>query len=128
MVVAIIGMLSSVVLASLNTARQKGRDTRRIADLAQLQVALELYYSSTNSQYPSALSSLAPSYIASVPTDPLTAANYNFTAYTVSGRIVSYCIGAVMETTVPSPADGCSVPDDASPSEEPAGSYRVGPQ
>lgn len=127
-VVAIIGMLSSVVLASLNSARQKGRDARRIADLAQMQVALELYYSSNNSQYPSALSSLAPSYIASVPTDPQTGAAYNYTAYTVSSRIVSFCIGAVMEASAPSPADLCSVPAGASPSTEPTGSYRVGPQ
>ncbi|MEK7090104.1 MAG: type II secretion system protein, partial [Patescibacteria group bacterium] len=34
-VIAIIAMLASVVLASLNTARQKGRDAKRIADLKQ---------------------------------------------------------------------------------------------
>ncbi len=128
-VIAIIGLLSSVVLASLNSARQKGRDARRVADLKQLQVALELYYSSQgNPAYPSALSTLAPTYIASIPVDPQTGAAYNFTAYTVSSTVVSYCIGAVMEATVPSPADTCNVPAGASPSTEPTGSYRVGPQ
>jgi general secretion pathway protein G len=43
-VVAIISLLSSVVLASLNTARAKARDTRRLSDMRQIQNALELYY------------------------------------------------------------------------------------
>jgi len=52
-VIAIIAMLASVVLASLNTARQKGRDAKRIADLKQVQLALELHFDA-NSQYPAA--------------------------------------------------------------------------
>ena len=44
-VIAIIGLLSSIVMASLNSARKKARDSRRIADLKQLQIALEMYYS-----------------------------------------------------------------------------------
>ena len=43
-VIAIIGVLASVVLASLNTARKKSRDARRIADIKQIQLALELYF------------------------------------------------------------------------------------
>ena len=43
-VVAIIGLLSSSVLASLNTAREKSRDARRITDMKEIQKALELYY------------------------------------------------------------------------------------
>lgn len=50
-VVAIIGILASVVLASLNTARMKARDTKRIADLRQMRNALELYYDA-NFAYP----------------------------------------------------------------------------
>src|SRR4051812_15987542 len=50
-VIAIIGILSSIVLASLNTARQKSKNARSIADLRQLQNALELYYSDHNA-YP----------------------------------------------------------------------------
>jgi prepilin-type N-terminal cleavage/methylation domain-containing protein len=44
-VVAIIGILASVVLASLNSARSKARDARRKTDLVQIRTALELYYS-----------------------------------------------------------------------------------
>ena len=42
-VIAIIGILASVVLASLNSARKKSRDARRVADIKQIQLALELY-------------------------------------------------------------------------------------
>lgn len=35
-VIAIIGLLASVILASLNGARQKGRDARRVSDLKQM--------------------------------------------------------------------------------------------
>ena len=50
-VMAIIGILSAVVLTSLNGARQKGRDARRISDVKQIQLSLELYYDSTGA-YP----------------------------------------------------------------------------
>ena len=43
-VIAIIGLLSSVVLASLTSARESGRDAKRKLDLKQLENALELYY------------------------------------------------------------------------------------
>ncbi len=42
-VISIIGLLASVVLISLNNARLKARDTKRVADLRQIQKALEIY-------------------------------------------------------------------------------------
>ena len=36
--------LSSVVLASLNSARAKSRDAKRLSDIKSLQLALELYF------------------------------------------------------------------------------------
>ena len=51
-VIAIIGILSSVVLASLSTARQKSRDAKRISDIGQIQLALELFFDASQS-YPS---------------------------------------------------------------------------
>jgi general secretion pathway protein G len=42
-VIAIIGLLSAAILSSLSTANQRGRDANRIADMKQLQNALELY-------------------------------------------------------------------------------------
>lgn len=58
-VIAIIGLLASIVLVSLNTARAKARDTKRKADVGQLQIALELYYD-TNGQYPSSTGATSP--------------------------------------------------------------------
>ncbi|MEK7162326.1 MAG: type II secretion system protein [Patescibacteria group bacterium] len=45
-VIAIIGILASVVLASLNTARKKGNDSKVKAQLSGLRVAAELYWDS----------------------------------------------------------------------------------
>ena len=56
-VIAIIGILSSVVLASLSTARQKSRDAKRISDIGQVQLALELYFDRSQS-YPSTSASI----------------------------------------------------------------------
>jgi prepilin-type N-terminal cleavage/methylation domain-containing protein len=43
-VISIIGVLSSVVLASLNTARAKARDAKRKQDMRTISTALQLYY------------------------------------------------------------------------------------
>lgn len=50
-VIAIIGILASVVMASLNSARAKARDAKRMEEVKQIQNALELYYAN-NGQYP----------------------------------------------------------------------------
>lgn len=73
-VIAIIGVLASIVLASLNSARRKSRDTRRVADINQLRLALELYFDA-NAAYPDTIDLLetgcAGPCIPSVPDDPL---------------------------------------------------------
>jgi prepilin-type N-terminal cleavage/methylation domain-containing protein len=68
-VIAIIGLLASIILASLNTAQQKGRDARRVSDVKEIQLALELYFDA-NQAYPTSLAPLAPTYISALPTDP----------------------------------------------------------
>ncbi len=93
-VIAIIGILASVVLASLNSARGKARDAVRKSDLRQMQLALEAYFQDTGS-YPLAaggtwngyqttgcgvaagrsgaggyIPNLAPTYIPELPIDP----------------------------------------------------------
>lgn len=50
-VIAIISVLSAVVLSSLNSARKKARDARRVSDMKTMQLALALYYN-TNGSYP----------------------------------------------------------------------------
>ncbi|OGL75088.1 hypothetical protein A3C96_00625 [Candidatus Uhrbacteria bacterium RIFCSPHIGHO2_02_FULL_60_10] len=43
-VIAIIGLLSTLAVVALNSARQKSRDSKRVADIKQIQTALELYF------------------------------------------------------------------------------------
>lgn len=51
-VIAIIGLLSTLAIVALNSARQKSRDAKRVADIKQIQTALELYFNDQNA-YPS---------------------------------------------------------------------------
>ena len=106
-VIAIIGLLASIVLASLNTARAKARDTRRIEDLTQVRTALEEYYND-NGYYPIIIdencdnngwndlrSALTPKYIASLPNDPVSG-SYMY----CSDKLISpqeYVLGSQME-------------------------------
>ncbi len=96
-VIAIIGILASVVLASLNTARKKSRDARRVADIKQLQLALEMFFDAT-SAYPTTAqgtAALIPNYIPTVPQDPI-----GPTAYTYFGcgtPPTAYHVGAGLE-------------------------------
>jgi prepilin-type N-terminal cleavage/methylation domain-containing protein len=87
-VIAIIALLASIVLIALGGARTKARDTKRIADLSQIGVALQLYYND-NSTYPNCgewslstdsnwqttgcLQIALKPYISSLPIDPLNA-------------------------------------------------------
>ena len=99
-VIAIIGILASIVLASLKTARVKSRDARRIADVKQLQLALALYYDSHSSSYPSSLTPLvAAGDIPVIPTDPSTGASYAYAALGSGVTCSSYHIGATLEDT-----------------------------
>jgi type II secretion system protein G len=96
-VIAIIGLLASIVLVALNSARAKSRDAKRVADLRELQSALELYYTD-NGVYPqtscesppggaqsACWSTFLSSYVGSMPTDPL---NVNATyGYYYSGKV-----------------------------------------
>lgn len=50
-VIAIIGILASIVLVSLNDARRGARDTKKIGDMRQAQLGLEIYFTA-NSKYP----------------------------------------------------------------------------
>lgn len=43
-IISIIGLISSFALISLDSARKKSRDAKQIADLKQMQTALELYF------------------------------------------------------------------------------------
>lgn len=111
-VIAIIGVLSSTVLVALNDTRAKANNARRMADLKELQKALELYYSDHGS-YPvqtgwrgttpgcygtgadpsTAIPGLVPTYISVLPQDPqpkLSSRCYLYTSDGVDYKLLAY--------------------------------------
>lgn len=114
-VIAIIGVLASVVLASLNTARTKSRDARRVADVKQIQIALEMYMDS-NQEYPENVAVLVTAgLMPSEPKDPSTVVSYPYDNYqhgasqymacdaaTTAGTCLVYHLGATLENTTTS--------------------------
>lgn len=76
-VISIIALLASIVLVSLNTARQKARDARRVADIRTIQQALNLYFDVLG-RYPAILDSLKSTYVAQIPLDPKDNSAYKY--------------------------------------------------
>lgn len=107
-VFAIIGIFSLIIVASTGFSQSKARDQRRQEDLKEIQIGLAQYYQYYQ-QYPAGLTTGATTLSGfvlggggTIPTDPLTKASYYYAASTTSGVNTSYCIGALMETPVPS--------------------------
>lgn len=75
--IAIISILTGVSIVGLNSIRNKAKDTKRIADVRQLQIALATY-KSVNGKYPASggwlaenyIVGLAPAFISKLPVDP----------------------------------------------------------
>ncbi|MCK9244997.1 MAG: prepilin-type N-terminal cleavage/methylation domain-containing protein [Candidatus Marinimicrobia bacterium] len=74
-VIAIIGILTALAVVSLQNLRRSARDAKRVADVKQLQIALELYYQDNNT-YPAtlnpgeSLSSNSITYMEQIPYPP----------------------------------------------------------
>ena len=114
-VIAIIGLLSTLAVVALGSARAKARDAQRISNLKQIQTALELYNTDNNS-YPTAATAVtlgagnfvclnssgwagsgcASAYMNVVPKDPTASQNYSYT----SANGTTYSITATLEGTV----------------------------
>ncbi len=110
-VIAIIGLLSTLAVVALSSARLKSRDAKRVSDLKQMQTALELYFTDQNA-YPSQNGTLgagnwaclnsagwqatncANPYMARVPGDPGTG------SYVYSVGTSTYTITTALEGTV----------------------------
>lgn len=92
-VIAIIGLLASIALASFSAAQRKARDSDRKSDLVNLKKALELQKQDTSGSfyYPTATSTLAPTYIKVVPKDPSTKVDYNYVVPTGCNNTSVYC-------------------------------------
>lgn len=112
-VVAIIGILSGVVLVGLGPVQRGGRDSRRVADLRQVQNGLELYFNkcgyypggaagagctgfSQISTWTDLTNSLTQSAIGitQIPNDPSAGRNY---FYGTNGTGSGYILGGTLE-------------------------------
>jgi prepilin-type N-terminal cleavage/methylation domain-containing protein len=122
-VVAIVGLLSSVVVVGVGGARQKARDTKRVADMRSTQTWAEANYISA---YPDAATWTAWS---GKPIDPLNSGTNVYT-YAQCGT-QSYIAHALLEEGDNRPAGGLtSLPTECAGSGvtcDSAANYCVGP-
>ena len=51
-VIAIIGILASIVIPNISDFSIKAKDTRRMADIKNVQTAVDMYYAKNNGEYP----------------------------------------------------------------------------
>jgi len=89
-VVAIVGILSSIVIAKLNTAREKARDAQRVASVNQITNAVALYQNDNGGLPPGGdgveylngnpewIPGLVPKYISAIPSDPIDVDEHKF--------------------------------------------------
>lgn len=120
-VMAIIGILSSLMVVNLTGFRERTRDSQRKRDLLQIQTALELYRADVGS-YPaaplpacnSALVNGTATYMRRVPCDPRTATRYDYQRATTTTYVLSAClenandVGENTRTTTPVAGWSCS--------------------
>jgi type II secretion system protein G len=118
-VIAIIGILASIVIANLSGARSQAKDARRVSDIKNIQLALAQYFND-NLRYPCDIYATTNSaacprfngvYMSSVPKDPGTNANYAYTADNVGSidnvnacnsatlPAIMYHLGAALEVS-----------------------------
>ena len=105
-VISIIGLLASILVINLTSARRRARDTKRIADIRNLQTAAEDYFGKIG-KYPTVISDLVTAGNIPVwPLDPLApsgttctgnADNCYYYAIYPSTNPYSYHFGASME-------------------------------
>lgn len=103
-VIAIIGILSGVILFSVNTARAKSRDANRISSIRQIQYALEMYFN-VNGKYPTCLYTGGTCttvlngsiYMKTVPKDPGSGLSYTYAAIGSGTNCSGYHLGASLE-------------------------------
>jgi prepilin-type N-terminal cleavage/methylation domain-containing protein len=117
-VIAVIGILSGVVLASLNPSRAKSRDAYRLSEIRQIQYALNLYFN-TNGKYPTCLypggsctTTLQGSpFMSTVPKDPLTNLGFTYAARGSGTNCTGFHLGASLEDkTNPAMVTGADAP------------------
>jgi prepilin-type N-terminal cleavage/methylation domain-containing protein len=92
-VIAIIGILISVGVASYAQAQKKARNSKRRSDMQAIQAGFEQYYADNNGSYPANCSADMSLYLpAGFPADPKSTSSY-----TQSCSAGQYCFCASLE-------------------------------
>jgi len=86
LVIAILGILATLITGNFLTSLKKGRDARRKIDIEQIQKSLEMYYEDKRA-YPATITFGAnlndpisgKVYMQKIPNDPITNNNYVYT-------------------------------------------------
>lgn len=111
-VIAIIGLLSTIIAAPIQNARKKARDSKKIAEIKALQLAIEQYAEANLNTYPIRLGAVAPTFMPILPAAAATTSQqvnnrdkYAFAPYFADGNevqsggaVYGYHIGAHLET------------------------------
>ncbi|MFA6404847.1 MAG: type II secretion system protein [Candidatus Paceibacterota bacterium] len=106
-VIAIIAILTSIVMTNFSSSRSRARDAKRVSDLGQIQLALELYFdrckeypgsfsTSANNGCPSGISLIT--YISQIPSSPSPGSyGYHFNDNTVPYNPNDYVLHVTLE-------------------------------
>lgn len=129
--IAIIGVLSTVVMAGAASTRKSARVAQRVSDIKRVQSALDLYYAN-NKSYPSTggayrgvcpsyngsgaytaknglvIPGLVPDYILSIPVDPQTSATSDANCYLYNSNGIDYVFLVHQVTELSNGSSGAS--------------------
>lgn len=95
--IAVVGVLSTLVLLQLGTARARARDAKRIADVNQIRTAVEQYFEDSRGVYPAAIDQAhIGKYVTKIPADPLTNKPYEY-LFGPENAPTSYVVWAELE-------------------------------
>lgn len=125
-VVSLVGILATLVLANLNSARQRGRDAQRKSDLKNIATALRLYYNdygtypnsssgkimgcgvngNTECSWGGAFTAGSNTYMSVLPNDPLSGQDYRYTYSDSENYTLEACLENESDDKGQAPADG----------------------
>ena len=101
-VITVIGLLASIVLVSMGSARKRARDARRQADIRQIGTAMEFYYSDNSDKYllttagANTVTAIG-AYMPALPKDPLNTSPQQYTWTGNASPYQYYCVYTKLE-------------------------------
>ncbi len=130
--ISIIALLAALIISGIGNSRTRGRDSKRVSDIKNIQISLELYYdrnhfypdSATAQSVQTALTGLVSGgFMQSIPDDPLGGTVHYMYMSNGATKSTSYCLGADLESTIYA-ENTCATSPDLGATYE----YRAGPQ